>query len=156
MYSAFLTDYRKQIYVVSRSNSHLKLFLSLVPGSEIISAEYDGTPANFNTEWYNNRYIQDERRFVQNPAEDGFINDSLKINSFLELWSGVISKLNFVYQKEADPFLFNKRFDSDNLTLLLQESATRCQRIIVDNFNHGTIGDAKYNIGRETILNIYL
>lgn len=153
MYSAFLTDYRKQIYASSKSNSHLKLFLSLVPGSEIISAEYDEAPVDF---MYNNRYIQDERRFVHNPADGEFIDASLKINSFLELWSSVINKLNFVYQKESDPFLFNKRIDADNLTLLLRESADRCQKIIVDNFNHGTIGDAKYNIGRETILNIYL
>jgi hypothetical protein len=124
-----------------------------VPGSEIISAEYDEAPVDF---MYNNRYIQDERRFVNNPADPEFIDVALKINSFLELWSSVIGKLNFVYQKESDPFLFNKRIDADNLTLLLQESAGRCQKIIVDNFNHGTIGDAKYNIGRETILNIYL
>lgn len=153
--TAFLTDYNKRLYARGAAHNHLKLFNSLIPGSEIITAEYSETPIDFNISWFDYRYIQESREFINSQSDKEFQILAEKTDSFLELWIVVINKLNFVYRKHCDPFEFNKFPDSELITVL-REAANRCEEIIVTNFNKNDYDQAKHDIGRETFYNMFL
>jgi hypothetical protein len=153
--TAFLTDYNKRLYATGAPHNHLKLFCGLVPGSEIITAEYFDTPDDFNNSWFNYRYLQDTREFIHNPADIEFKKLAEKINSFLPLWTSVINKLNFVYKRECSPFKFEEPIDPTLITVL-QSVSQRCEDIIIVNYKNNNYSKAVYDIGRVTFLNIFL
>lgn len=153
--TAFLTDYNKRIYVPGAPHNQLRLFCGLIPGSEIVTAEYQHAPDDFNTNWFDYRYLQDHKKFIHDPAGDDFKSIAQRTGKFLNLWSSVISKLNFVYRRDSDPFNWNVNTDP-NLIKLLDDVAKRCESIISVNFKIDNYDRAKYDIDRETILNIFL
>jgi hypothetical protein len=155
IHTAFLTDYTNRIYTLPSAHNTLKLFLSLCPGSEIMTAVYDQEPSDFQTNWFNYKFKNSDRYFHLLEDDHDFKNLSIKINGYLDLWKDVISKLNFIYDKESNPFKFNKHFD-EKLLETLRQCQQRCEEIIIDNFNSGNVKQAKYNIDRETFNNILL
>jgi hypothetical protein len=152
--TAFLTDYNKRLYSRGSAHNHLKLFCSLIPGSEIVTAEYESEPTDFESHWFNYRYLQDNKQFIHDLADSDFAMLSNKTVQFLKLWSHVISKLNFVYQRDSNPFLWNTQ--NDDLNKLLSDVANRCEMIIINNFKINDYNQARYDIERETYLNIFL
>lgn len=155
IHTAFLTDYNNRIYTLPSAHNSLKLFLSLCPGSEIMTAVYENEPQDFQSNWYNYKFKNSNRQFLLLDDDIEFKNLAVKINNYLDLWKDVISKLNFIYDKESDPFKFNKHFD-ETLLEILRQCQQRCEEIIIDNFNHGNIKQAKYDVDRETFNNILL
>jgi hypothetical protein len=155
IHTAFLTDYTNRIYTLPANHNSLKLFLSLCPGSEIMTAVYDQTPGDFQTNWYNYKFKNSNKQFSLLDEDLEFKNSAIKINLYHNLWKDVINKLNFIYDRESDPFKFNNNFDK-HLMETLTQCQQRCEQIIVENFNSGTIEKAKFNIDRETFNNILL
>lgn len=155
IHTAFLTDYTNRIYSLPAPHNTLKLFLSLCPGSEIMTAIYESQPEDFNSNWFNYKFKNTGKTFVLMDKDLAFESLAVKINQYLTLWKDVISKLNFIYDKESDPFKFNSYFDQTLLTTL-QQCQQRCQHVIVENFNSGSIEKAKFDVGRETFNNILL
>lgn len=155
IHPTLLIDHKNQIYVAASSHLYLKLFMGLVPGSEIMVTSTQHRPDDFEMNWFNYRYIHENREYVYNVSDFEFSELAMKINSFLDLWIMVVDKLNFVYERDLDPFKFNRQSESGDLVTLLRDTADRCQEIIVNNFHHGSFGDAKHNIRRELLLNMH-
>ena len=157
IHTAFLTDYSNRIYTLPAPHSALKLFLSLCPGNEITTAQYeeDVVPRDFYSNWYTYKFKAAEGRFVAVDYDKTFTEQAIKIDTYLKLWQDVISKLNFIYDKESDPFKFNKSLDSEFIQNL-QACQQRCEKIIRINFVGGSVQQAKFNLSRETFNNILL
>ena len=155
IHTAFLTDYTNRLYSIPSKHSNLKLFLTLCPGSEIMTAQYETVPDDLNNNWFNYKFKVVERKFLLLEEDTEFKNTAIKINQYLLLWTDVINKLNFIYDKESDPFRFNTYPDAE-LIETLKNCQKRCEKIIVDNYLSGNISKAKFNIDRETFNNILL
>jgi hypothetical protein len=157
IHTAFLTDYSNRIYTLPASHSALKLFLSLCPGSEIITAQYeaDVLPQDFYSNWHNYKFKVAENRFVAVEYDKTFADQAIKIDAYLKLWQDVISKLNFIYDKESDPFKFNKSLNGEFIQNL-QACQLRCEDIIRRNFVRGSVLRTKFDLNRETFNNILL
>jgi hypothetical protein len=120
-----------------------------------MTAVYDCEPSDFRTNWHNYKFKNSNRQFLLLDEDIEFKKLAVKINDYLNLWKDVISKLNFIYDRESDPFKFNNHFDEKSLETLRQ-CQQRCEEIIVVNFNSGNVKQAKYDIDRETFNNILL
>ena len=157
IHTAFLTDYSNRIYTLPAPHSALKLFLSLCPGNEIATAQYeeDVLPLDFYSNWYNYKFKAAERRFVAVEYDEVFAEYAIKIDAYLKLWQDVINKLNFIYDKESDPFKFNKSLDSEFIQNL-QACQRRCEKLIRENFSRGSVDQARFDLNRETFNNILL
>jgi hypothetical protein len=158
IHTAFLTDYSNRIYTLPAPHSALKLFLSLCPGNEITTAQYeeDVVPQDFYSNWHNYKFKAAERKFVAVEYDATFVSYAIKIDQHLKLWQDVISKLNFIYDKESDPFKFN-RSDDNEFIENLRGCQQRCEQIIIASFHDNiTFEQARFNLNRETFNNILL
>lgn len=155
IHTAFLTDYTNRIYTLPAPNNNLKLFLALCPGSEILTAVYEQAPNDFYTNWYNYKFKHALRQFVSVEPDEEFKQTAIKLTQYLELWKDLISKLNFIYEKESSPFRFEIGTEKE-LVITLAQCKTRCQEILINNFHNGDIKTAKFQIDRETFNNILL
>lgn len=157
IHTAFLTDYSNRIYTLPAPHSALKLFLSLCPGNEITTAQYeeDVVPQDFYSNWYNYKFKAAAGSFVAVEYDEAFAQYAIKIDAYLKLWQDVINKLNFIYDKESDPFKFNKTTDSEFIDNL-RACQLRCEKIIRENFSRGSVEQARFDLNRETFNNILL
>jgi hypothetical protein len=155
IHTAFLTDYTNRLYTTPSKHSNLKLFLTLCPGSEIITAQYDCAPDDLHDNWFNYKFKVADRKFVLLEDDLDFKNTAIKLNLYLSLWNDVINKLNFIYDKESSPFKFNEYPDLE-LIETLKLCQKRCEEILIENYYSGNINKARFNIDRETFNNILL
>lgn len=155
IHTAFLTDYTNRIYTLPAPNNNLKLFLSLCPGSEILTAVYEHEPDDFRSNWYNYKFKNASRQLVLVEPDEEFKQTAIKITQYLDLWKDLISKLNFIYEKESSPFRFEVAIEKE-LVITLALCKTRCQKILIDNFHNGDINTARFQINRETFNNVLL
>jgi hypothetical protein len=155
IHTAFLTDYTNRIYTLPAPNNNLKLFLGLCPGSEILTAVYESAPDDFYTNWYNYKFKNASRQFVLVEPDEEFEQTAIKLTQYLDVWKDLISKLNFIYEKESSPFRFESTIEKALIETLTQ-CKDRCEEILTYNFHSGNIDTAKFLIARETFNNILL
>jgi len=155
IHTAFLTDYNNRIYTLPAPNNNLKLFLSLCPGSEILTAVYEREPEDFFHKWYNYKFKNSNRQFVLVETDEEFKQTAIKLTQYLEMWKEIISKFNFIYEKESSPFRFESYIEKELVETLTQCKA-RCEKIIIENYHYGNLQTAKFQIDRETFNNILL
>jgi hypothetical protein len=154
-HTSLLTDYFGRLYCVPSPHNHLKLLQTLIHGSEIITAIYESEPLDINNHYFRYQYQNSTSEFVEILEAPEFRELAIKTNKFLDIWKEVINKLNFIYEKERNVFLFEDQID-DNFRKVLLDCKSRCEQILIDGFHKNAPEETLFLIKRELLTNMML
>lgn len=154
-HTSLLTDYFGRLYCPPAPHNQLKLFHSLIPGSEIITAVYNTEPADIDNFYFRYQYISSKSEFVEINETSEFRDLAKKTTIFLDIWKEVIYKLNFIYSKEKSAFNFENEID-ENLKAILIDCKDRCQQLIISGFEKNLKDETNFLVKRELLTNMML
>lgn len=154
-HTSLLTDYFGRLYCPPAAHNQLKLFHSLIPGSEIITAVYGEEPSDIDNFYFRYQYVNSKSEFVEINEDLEFRELAIKTKKFLELWKEIIDKLNFIHSKEKSAFNFETRID-ENLKEVLIGCKNRCQHLIISGFEKNQFEETNFLVKRELLTNMML
>jgi hypothetical protein len=154
-HTSILTDYFGRLYCPPAAHNQLKLFHSLIPGSEIITAVYDKEPSDLDNFYFRYQYVNLKSEFVEINEDLKFRELAIKTKKFLEMWKEVIDKLNFIHSKEKSAFNFENEID-ESLKEVLIDCKNRCQRLIISGFEKNQFEETNFLVKRELLTNMML
>jgi hypothetical protein len=154
-HTSLLTDYFGRLYCPPAAHNQLKLFHSLIPGSEIITAVYGTEPSDIDNFYFRYQYVNSKSEFVEINEDLEFRELAIKTKKFLELWKEIIDKLNFIHSKEKSAFNFENQID-ENLKEILIGCKNRCQYLIISGFEKNQFEETNFLVKRELLTNMML